>query len=128
MSEFQLASIVDCMIIMACPYTDERYNMRRKGQVIAALVAIVVGIVTIITVVSYLNSRPTVALRTLLTLPGACDTLSPDWSLIANSGKIYDATTGQLRLTLKPSDTQVSFSPDSAYVAAPGDGVYDLRS
>ncbi len=102
--------------------------MHRKGQLIAALVTIVVGIVTIIAIISYLNSRPTVALRTLLTLHGACDTLSPDWSLIAASGQIYDATTGQVRLTLKPSDMQVSFSPDSAYVAAAGDGVYDLRS
>ena len=112
---------------------------------IRSLIAVIVAIAVIAGIVFYIKSRPTVTLRTLFSLPGYCDHFNEDGSFIVirdslaqtSDQSINDTKFGTLRLQLSsllsgysPSSHlpySISFSSDSAFVGAPGKGIYDLR-
>ncbi len=113
--------------------------MLRKGLIIGAFLVIIA--IPIVLVVLSNPSRdalktptpiptrpPTLTLHEITTIPVWCVYFSADWSLAGGGGKVFDTTTGQVRINFKLDTGEVSFSSDLAYVGATDDGVYSVSS
>ena len=77
-------------IMIISTFIDKDDMMRRNYLVIGTVLAI---IVIAIFIIYQLNANvpplnATIALQTLVTIPGRCDSFNSDWSLVAGSGII----------------------------------------
>src|SRR5689334_6984159 len=99
--------------MMISLFMDKDYMMQRNRLIIVIVLAIIVIAVFIYFQYTLNNVPPlpsTIALQTLVTIPGKCDSFNADWSLVSASGIIYDATTGKVRLTTKSSGTAPAYT------------------